>query len=86
MSGHALLRWATDCDKNKVNALVASAGTGNELSGIIGALTLQSDNSLVTDVMIMNIHDPPAIDVVPERGPRGILSRDLFERHTLVNH
>lgn len=69
------------------NAGMASGGMGDVLTGIIAALTLQTDNYFVATCLAVYIHGAAGDIIADKQGQRGILASDLFTPlQGLVNH
>lgn len=69
------------------NAGMASGGMGDLLSGIVAALTLQTENYFVAACLAVYIHGAAGDIIADSQGQRGMLASDLFvPLQRLVNH
>ena len=57
---------------------LASGGMGDVLSGIIGALVMQSDDVFYATCLAAYIHGASADIIANNNGQRGLLASDLF--------
>ncbi len=72
---------------NTGNAGMASGGMGDVLSGIIAALTLQTENYFVATCLAVYIHGAAGDIIADKQGQRGMLASDLFAPlQRLVNY